>query len=353
MGAALMAEVRALCVSGVLIATASCPALAQPADDIQELRPGAGSPATAAVMTRVSRSVVQVVSTVYGTSPGSGVLTLQRVVGAGAIVAADGYILTAGHVVADAMQVEVILAGDTPRVLPARVVGLVADLDLAILRVQALDAPALPLAHTPTRAGDPTWTVAPTTRPDAAAIVMGIVLATGAPMRTDSPVPYLVTDASPMVAGAPVVNGAGELVGLASAFVDEPGAARSVTMALPAALLDATLTQVRAPSALRRGVVGLSAHSVARQGRSGPSAVDLVVSGVTPGLPASRAGVRPGDVIVAVNHQPVDGMDLSTLYLALYTLREGEPLRLAVERDGTRLDVSPTAVAVDHVALAQ
>jgi C-terminal processing protease CtpA/Prc len=72
----------------------------------------------------------------------------------------------------------------------------------------------------------------------------------------------------------------------------------------------------------------------------------LVVSGVAAGFPAERAGVRTGDLIVAVNHQPVDGMDLSTLYLALYTLREGQALVLGVQRHGQVVEVSPTAVSV-------
>ena len=62
-----------------------------------------------------------------------------------------------------------------------------------------------------------------------------------------------------------------------------------------------------------------------------------MVSRVAAGLPADRAGIREGDVIVAVNHQPVAGMELATLYLALYTLREGQALTLAVDRGGQHI----------------
>lgn len=357
----LSTHVRVLCVSSALIATVACPAMAQSAGDIQELTFGGRDPAQVAA--KVASSVVQVVATVYGTTPGSGLLNMQRVVGAGAIVDEAGYILTSSAMVADAMQVEVILAGDTvagaerasraPRVLPATIVGIVADLDLAVLRVEATGLPALPLARTRLREGDPTWTVGPLTGTGAAPIAMGVVIATGAPVRQGSSVPYLVTDAPQAIAGAPVVNAAGEIVGLAAAFVDEPAATSSATMALPAALLDAALTQVRSPREWRRGVVGLAARSVGRTGDAGYSSVDLVVSRVTPGLPAARAGIRSGDVLVAVNRQPVDGMELVTLYLALYTLREGQPLVLAVERDGSIMEVSPTAVAVPDVVVAQ
>ncbi len=237
--------------------------------------------------------------------------------------------------------------------LPATLVGIVADLELAVLRIDATGLPALPLARTRLREGDPTWTVVPPTSTGATPMAMGVVIATGAPVREGSSVPYLVTDAPQAVAGAPIVNAAGELVGLAAAFVDDPGATSSATLALPAVLLDAALAQVRSPREWRRGVVGLAAHSVGRTDDAGQSSVDLVVSRVAPGLPAARAGIRSGDLIVAVNHQPVNGMELATLYLALYTLREGQPLVLAVERDGSILEVSPTAVAVPDMVVAQ
>ncbi len=107
------AYARALCLSSAMIATVDCPLAAQPVGDIQELTIGGREPAQAAA--RVASSVVQVVATVYGTTPGSGLLNMQRVVGAGAIVDEAGYILTSSPMVADAMQIEVVMAGDAPR----------------------------------------------------------------------------------------------------------------------------------------------------------------------------------------------------------------------------------------------
>jgi serine protease Do len=256
------------------------------------------------------------------------------------------------------MQIDVVIGGDAfprtadePQTVPAEVVGLAPDLDLAVLRVRATGLSALPLAHTRVRQGDPTLTVAPGAQ-GTHVMAAGVVIAPGAPVREDSPVPYLVTNAAESVAGAPVVNAAGELVGLAVAFVDEAGVHAPATAALPAALLEVTLAHVRSATPWRRGVIGLSARSAVRPSADGATMSEeahLVVAGVAAGLPADRAGVRAGDVIVSINHQPVDGMDLSTLYLALYTLREGQALVLGVQRHGEFVEVSPTAVSVRDV----
>ena len=348
----LSAYVRA-CAAGVMVAAAACPAAAQSSPDEVEL--SRVTPQAARVARQVAHSVVQVVATAYGTDRGSGVVSVQRLVGAGTIVDEGGYILTSASLIGEAMQVGVVLpdtASDRPGqatpLLPAAVVGVVADLDLAVLRVDASGLQALALARRPVHRDDRTITVLPGASGEQG-VAPGIVIATGVPLREDSPVPYLVTDAAKGVVGAPVVNMDGELVGLAAAFVDQEGTTASATAALPAALLDAAITQARSATPWQRGVVGLVARSVTRPHSEGglrTEQAQLVVSNVAAGLPADRAGVREGDVIVAVNHEPVAGMELATLYLALYTLREGQALTLVVNRDGHTLELTPTAVSV-------
>lgn len=344
--------VRATCAASVMAAAVACPAGAQTSPDEVEL--SRVTPQAARVASQVARSVVQVVANTYGTDRVSGVLSVQRLVGAGTIVDEGGYILTNASLVGDAMQLGVVLPdtgsdapGSIPQLVPAVVVGVVADLDLAVLHVDAGGLQALPLARRPIHKDDRTITVLPGAS-GSHGVAPGIVLATGAPLREDSPVPYLVTDAPEGVVGAPVVNMNGELVGLAAAFVAQEGTTAAATAALPAALLDAAITETRSATPSPRGVVGLVAHSVTSPSPEGGTQAQrsqLVVSNVAAGLPADRAGMRAGDVIVAVNHQPVDGMDLSTLYLALYTLRAGQALTLAVDRDGRTLELTPTAVS--------
>ena len=359
MAAVRFAEhVRAICAAGTLVAAVACPAVAQSQSGIVSLPFAPREPESVAA--DVAQSVVQVVATAYGTTPGSGLLNVQRLVGAGAIVDPRGYILTSAHLVADAMQVDVVIAGDTvsnvaagrpARMMPADVVGIVADLDLAVLRVEATGLPALRLSCDRVREGDRTLTVAPGGA-EGPVTAIGVVLASGVPVREDSPVPYLVTAAAESVAGAPVVNAAGELVGLAAAFVGAAGSSETATVALPAAILEAALAQVTSPDPWRRGVIGLAAQSVRPPGFDASTEAlrsQLVVSSVAPGLPAERAGLRTGDLIVSIDGQPVDGMELSTLYLALYTLREGQALHLGVERAGHVLELAPTAVSVRHV----
>ena len=352
-GATFSGHVRATFAVGAIVAAVACPAAAQTFPDEVEL--SRVTPQAARVATQVARSVVQVVANTYGTDRVSGVLSVQRLVGAGTIVDEGGYILTSASLVDQAMQVGVVLPGteSDPRnaavqLLSADLVGVVADLDLAVIHIDTSGLQALPLARRPIRRDDRTITVLPGAS-GTHGVAPGTVLATGTPLREDSPVPYLVTDAAEGVVGAPVVNMDGELVGLAAAFIEQEGTTVPATAALPAALLDAAITQARSSTPRQRGVVGLVARSVTRSDEAGnlrAERAQLVVSDVAAGLPADRAGVRAGDVIVAVNHQPVEGMDLSTLYLALYTLREGQAVILAVDRGGHTLELTPTAVSV-------
>jgi S1-C subfamily serine protease len=362
MSPALADHARAGCVAAALLAAVACPAAAQPRSDIVSL-PSA-PPQAEALAASVAPGVVQVVASAYGTTRGSGLLNLQRLVGAGAIVDDTGLILTSAHLLADAMQVDVVITSSVatgvagtqpPRVVSAALVGIVADLDLAVLRVSAPGLSALRLSRARVRPGDRTLTVGPG-KPGEHVLAEGVVLAAGAPVREDAPVPYLITDAAQSVAGAPVINERGEMIGLASAFVGEGQTHDTATVALPAALLENALAQVTSPAPWHRGVIGLTAHRVESArlaSATNSSQAQLVVAAVAPGLPAERAGVRSGDVIVSVNRQPVDGMELSTLYLALYTLREGQSLHLGVERDGQLLDMSPMAVSVRDVLASQ
>lgn len=351
-GATMSAYVGVAFAASVMMAAVACPAAAQTFPDEVEL--SRVTPQAARVASQVAPSVVQVVANIYGTDRVSGVQSVQRLVGAGTIVDQAGYILTSASLVDQAMQVGVVLPGAgsdagnaAVQMVPADLVGVVADLDLAVIHIDTSGLQALPLARRPIHKDDRTITVLPGAS-GTHGVAPGIVLATGAPLREDSPVPYLVTDAAEGVVGAPVVNMDGELVGLAAAFVEQEGTTASATAALPAALLDAALTQARSSAPRQRGVVGLVANRVTRADDEGGlrTRAQLVVSDVAAGLPADRAGVRAGDVIVAVDHQPVEGMDLSTLYLALYTLREGQALTLAVDRDGRTLELTPTAMSV-------
>ena len=83
----------------------------------------------------------------------------------------------------------------------------------------------------------------------------------------------------------------------------------------------------------------MMAAAVACPAAAQPSSDEVELSRVTP--QAARLAI-----IVAVNHQPVEGRELATLYLALYTLREGQAVPLAVDRDGHTLEFTPTAVSV-------
>ena len=351
MAASSVVDVTGFVLAAHLVAAAACPAAAQTTErnSIPE-RPEA-------VAVRAARGVVPVIASGYVEAESSMSMRLERIAESGAIVDASGYILTTAHLVADAVRVDVVLpapegitasAFDEEKTVQAEVVGVMGDLDLALLRVPVRDLPALTLATSAVHPGELAITVA-ATGPSEHAVAVGQVLAAGAAVREGSPVPYLVTDATPTIAGSAIVNRAGELIGLTAAFEPLPGHEVSPTAALPAALLEAAYDQLREGDRHQRGVVGLAARTVSAREASttgtSPQAL-LVVSAVAPGLPAAQAGVLPGDVIVSINRRPIEGMELATLYLSLFTLREGDAIVLGIDRNGQHVDVSPTAVAL-------
>lgn len=356
--ATMFDQLRGVGVAGMLVAAVSCPAVAQESEFVSV---ASAAPESADLAASVASGVVQVIASAYGTTRETGLLNLQRRVGAGAIVDDNGHVLTSASLLAEAMQVEVVVTARggsgsaVERVVPADLVGIVAELDLAVLRVPVAGLQALRLSQARLTPGDRVLTVAPG-GPGGAALAEGVVLATGAQVREDAPVPYVVTSAPRSVAGAPLVNEAGEIVGLASAFMDDASTKATATVALPAALLGAALVQATAPTVWERGVVGLTAQRMVPVDAAGnvhmPGA-QLVVAAVAPGMPAERAGVRAGDRIVSVNDQPVNGMELATLYLALYTLRAGQALHLGVQRDGRLFDLRPTAVSARDIVASQ
>ena len=193
---------------------------------------------------RISPSVVQIVVSGYGPLKDSGrddtdvVIGRQRSLGSGVIIDPDGYIVTNAHVVAGAQHIQVTLpalaSGDSPvrslvsgrgRTLDARVVGSAQEVDLAVLKVDATGLPALPLAeYDAMRQGEVVFAFG---SPEGLrnSVTMGVVSAVARQPDLDSPMVYIQTDApiNPGNSGGPLVNVAGELVGINTYILTEVG----------------------------------------------------------------------------------------------------------------------------------
>jgi serine protease Do len=332
------------------------------------LRQASGS--IEALVSRVSASVVQVLVTGYRpVSDGSGrtdvAMGRGRAVGSGTVIDAAGYILTNAHVVAGAERIEVILPeapSDGPprlgslaiRSRQARLVGVANELDLALLVVDGPGLRALPIADYDTlRQGELVFAFG---SPDGLrnSVTMGMVSSVARQVEPNSPLVYIQTDAAinPGNSGGPLVNAKGEIVGINTFIRSVSGGSEGLGFALPSALVAIAYPQLRDFGHLHRALIGLAVQGVTPNlaaGLSLPPDARLIVADVAPGSPASRTGLKPGDILRAIDGRPIEDMTLAGLYLSLYTLRDGQTVALEATRGDQRFIAKPMAEAIPHV----
>jgi serine protease Do len=319
---------------------------------------------------RVSHSVVQIKVTGYRPISSDTIQTAAAVgrgqsIASGVVVASDGYILTNAHVVAGAERIEVVLpalddddgparlGGAAPRIVEARLVGVAGDLDLALLSIAVSGLPALAIAdYESVRQGELVFAFG---SPDGLgnSVSMGMVSAVARQTEPDNPLVYIQTDAAinPGNSGGPLVNVKGELIGINTFIRSASGGSEGLGFALPSTLVALAYAQLREYGHLHRARIGLVTQTVTPLLATGlglPPDASLVAEDVLPGSPAALAGLQPGDVIVAINGQPVQRVTVARLYLSLYTLRGGQELGLSVLRGSEVVKVTVTAVETPH-----
>ncbi len=281
----------------------------------------------------------------------------QRFPGAGSgfLISADGWIVTNNHVIDRAESVRVGMDG---REYPAEVRGRDRETDLALLKIDASeDLPWLPLGDSEAlRVGD--WVMAiGNPLSFEASVTVGVVSAKGRSIPIENNradfANYIQTDAAINVgnSGGPLVNTAGEVVGIATgkAFAENIG------FAVPVEVLETVLPQLRDRGRVSRGYLGVSirnlSHREARYYRleepNGAQVQDVVED-----TPADKAGVMAGDVILGVNdHDVLNTRDLIDYVasfppgeeVSLRVLRDFEPLELEV-----KLEERPSMIAEDE-----
>jgi serine protease Do len=268
--------------------------------------------------------------------PGLGLL--RRGEGSGFIVDPDGYILTNHHLVPGPARVRVRLADK--RELSARRVGSDPSTDLALLKVEARGLPAVRLGDSDgLRVGDWVCAIGNPLEFDNT-VTVGVVSSKGRKIFNQSFDSYIQTDAAinPGSSGGPLVNLRGEAVGISAAVSSD---AQGIGFAIPSNVARAVLVQLRDQGRVRRGYLGVDLHELdpdlARMMGLRDARGALVVD-VTPKSAAARAGLRPWDVITAVDGRPTDDGD--ELVRTISALRPGSDVRLSLVRDGGQLAVS-------------
>lgn len=274
--------------------------------------------------------------------------------GSGFIVSTDGVILTNAHVVDGAQEVTVRLTDR--REFTAKVIGVDKQTDVAVLRIDARDLPTVKLGDARNaRVGD--WVLAIGSPYGLAnTVTAGIVSAKSRALPNETYVPFLQTDVAvnPGNSGGPLFNTAGEVIGINSQIFSRTGGYQGLSFAIPIEVANQVKDQILAHGKVTRGFLGVTVQDV-NQGLADSFGMKhpegALVSDVTAGSPAQKAGLQPGDVIVQVGNDPVTTS--TELPAQIARMQPGSHTTLKVWRKGDvrSVDVTLGALPTDRVAL--
>jgi serine protease Do len=267
----------------------------------------------------------------------------ERSLGSGVIVSPEGYILTNNHVVAGATEIRVTTSDK--REYKARIVGTDPRTDIAVLKIDATNLPAITIADSSKvqvgdyalAIGDP-FGVGET-------VTMGIVSATG---RTNLGIEdyedFIQTDApiNPGNSGGALVNDRGELIGINTAILSHgSGGNEGVGFAVPSNLATNVMDQIVRTGKVIRAYMGVSIQEVSPElakafGEAEPRGA--LVGDVRSGSPAEKSGLQKGDIIVALNGKPI--RDSNELRMSIAMMAPGATANLRVWRNGSERDMA-------------
>ncbi|WP_199171511.1 MULTISPECIES: DegQ family serine endoprotease [Luteimonas] len=265
--------------------------------------------------------------------------------GTGFLISSDGYLLTNHHVVEGADEVTVRLSDR--REFAATVVGSDPESDVAVLKIDATGLPML-------RMGDASgvqpgqWAVAigsPFGLDQS--VTAGIVSAVqrSNPYANQRYVPFIQTDVAINRgnSGGPLLNVAGEVIGINSQIFSNSGGYMGVSFAIPIDVASNVAEQIKQTGSVQRGQVGVIVEQVTRETADGfglPDTRGALVNSVQPGSPAEKAGIEPGDVIRAVDGTAINtSSDLPPL---VGNKAPGTRVTLSVFREGRARDIPVT-----------
>jgi Do/DeqQ family serine protease len=258
--------------------------------------------------------------------------------GSGILISPDGYIVTNNHVVGDNVR-EITITLPDKREMRGKVIGTDATTDIALLKVPVNNVPVLVWGNS-SRLKVGEWVLAIGSPFQLSqTVTAGIVSATG---RTNVGLAdyedFIQTDAAinPGNSGGALINSRGELIGINTGIFSESGGYQGIGFAVPSDLARRVVADLMKYGEVRRGSVGyLQVERLtqeAAQEVGAPTTAGAVVSRMTRNSEAYNAGVRPGDVIVAFNHQPVD--DPSQFFRMVADAKVGSTATVKALRNG-------------------
>ena len=297
----------------------------------------------------IRRRVDPLYEFLYGRGNGFGARSVENSLGSGVIVSRDGYILTNNHVVtgdgrASLRDVQITVALSDKREMPAEIIGVDPGTDLAVLKVEAGNLPAMPWGDSD-RLKVAEWVLAignPYQLSET--VTLGIVSAVN---RTDIDIndfgKFIQTDAAinPGNSGGALINASGQLVGINTAIFSQSGGYQGIGFAVASNLARQVMSDLREFGEVRRGTIRsmrlLPLTTRVAQQLGVDTTLGVVVADTQPGSTAERSGLQRADIIVSFHGTDViDGRQFLRL---VGEAPIGSAARIGVIREGRRLEL--------------
>lgn len=291
--------------------------------------------------------------------------------GSGFVVSPEGYVLTNNHVIRGRMAMQgedddfddlrIIVALSDGREFTAEVVGTDPQTDLAVLKIDGEDLPVVTLGDSAKlRVGDITFAVgnplgvgltvsqgivSALNRTDLGIIDRGL-MQSGADLNLLPPIEnFIQTDAAINMgnSGGVLVDAKGRVIGINSAISSFTGGSIGIGFAIPINLAERVMAQIIRGEELSRGFIGVSLEPMDRDKARAfgvSSTRGVIINGVSEGLPADKAGLQPGDVVLAVDGEQVDSV--RDMIFLISSRLPGTEVALEVVRWGERMQINVT-----------
>jgi serine protease DegQ len=258
----------------------------------------------------------------------------QASLGSGVIVSPEGYILTNNHVVEAADEIEVELADG--RKAPAKIVGTDPETDLAVIRIEAKNLPVIVLGRADqAKVGDVVLAIG---NPFGVGqtVTMGIISAVGRNnLHINQFENFIQTDAAINFgnSGGALVDTSGNLLGINSAIYSQSGGSVGIGFAIPVTTAKSVMEAIIKSGQVVRGWIGIESQDITPEladsfGLARSSGA--IIAGVVRNGPADRAGIRPGDILLAVQGKSV--ADTNEMLTLIAQLVPGGKARMTVMR---------------------
>jgi len=267
---------------------------------------------------------------------------VQTATGSGVIISSDGYIVTNNHVVENADELEVTLNDN--RTLTARVIGSDPSTDIALIKIDEEDLPAIPFGNSDSvvvgqwvlAVGNPFELMS--------TVTAGIVSAKGRNInllsqKSVAPIEsFIQTDAAvnPGNSGGALVNTRGELIGINTAIATPTGTYAGYSFAVPVNIVKKVVNDLRNYGVVQRAFLGVNIADV-NAALAEEKQLDLTqgvyIANVFEGSAADEAGLREGDVITGINNEPVSNVAELQEKLSLFS--PGDEVDIIYNRDGS------------------